>query len=139
MMQFELCYEYNKQAHHYIVPNLLPKEITDEPELIKGTPLRFIMKFDYLPSTIIPRTMLRFKNDIENGRQWRFGMVLNHAGYQCRAKVKSDEEEKSITITVQRALSIFAQKYTLATAVTHAAGNHGESLSSGQGSLPHAK
>ncbi|MCA9926782.1 MAG: hypothetical protein KC421_30655 [Anaerolineales bacterium] len=101
MMQFELCYEYNKQKRQYIVPNLLPKEIDHEPELDQGTPLRFIMKYDYLPSSIIPRTMLRFKNDIENGQQWRFGMILSNSRYQCRAKIKSDEIEKSITITVQ--------------------------------------
>ncbi|MCA9998648.1 MAG: GTP-binding protein, partial [Anaerolineales bacterium] len=101
MQQFELCYLYNERRREYIIPSQLPKEINGEPNLDTGTPLRFIMRYDYLPASIIPRTMIDFRNDIEPGQQWRFGMVLQNSSTQCRAKIKADEQKKSIEITVQ--------------------------------------
>ncbi len=101
MMQFELCYKYDKRKNHYIIPDLLPKELQNEPELNQGKPLRFVMKYDYLPSPIISRLMLRFKNDIAERQQWKYGMVLDNAEFGCQAKVKADEQNKTINITVQ--------------------------------------
>jgi len=95
MMQFQLCYEY------YIVPDLLPKELAQEPMLDEGETLCFIMEYDYLPTSIISRVMLRFKNDIEPGLQWRYGMILANGDSGCRAKIQSDEQHRTITITVQ--------------------------------------
>ena len=100
MMQFELCYEYNKQAGLYIVPDLLPKELDEEPALDEEGTLRFILKYDYLPKSIISRLMVRLQDDINAGQQWRSGMFLYNATYGCRAKVHANEQEKLITITV---------------------------------------
>jgi len=101
MKQFELCYEYDKRKNHYIIPDLLPKELKDEPELSQGTPLRFIMTYDYLPAPIISRLMLRLKNDIVDGQQWKYGMILDNKAFGCQAKIKEDEPNKRIDITVQ--------------------------------------
>jgi len=101
MMQFELCYEYDKRKNHYIIPDLLPKELKDEPELKGGTLLRFVMTYDYLPATILPRLMLRLKNDIVDGQQWKYGMILDNKEFGCQAKIKEDEPNKRIDITVQ--------------------------------------
>ena len=101
MMQFELCYEYDKRKNHYIIPDLLPKELNNEPELSQGTPLRFVMTYDYLPVTIISRLMLRLKNDIVDGQQWKYGMILDNKEFGCQAKIKEDEPNKRIDITVQ--------------------------------------
>lgn len=101
MMQFELCYEYDKRKNHYIIPDLLPKELKNEPELKGGTLLRFVMTYDYLPATILPRLMLRLKNDIVDGQQWKYGMILDNKEFGCQAKIKEDEPNKRIDITVQ--------------------------------------
>ncbi|MDJ0903214.1 MAG: COR domain-containing protein [Xenococcus sp. MO_188.B8] len=101
MMQFELCYKYDKRKNHYIIPDLLPQELQNEPELDRGKPLRFVMEYDYLPSPIISRLMLRFKNDIADRQQWKYGMILDNAEFGCQAKVKADEQSKTINITVQ--------------------------------------
>ena len=101
MVQFELCYEYDKQQGFYIVPDLLPKELPNENELNEGTLLRFVMTYDYLPATILPRLMLRLKSDIVEGQQWKYGMVLDSVAFGCQAKVKEDESAKRIDIIVQ--------------------------------------
>ncbi len=59
------------------------------------------MKYDYLPSSIISRLMLRFKNDIARRQQWKYGMILENRQFGCKAKVKSDQQKKTITVTVQ--------------------------------------
>ncbi len=59
------------------------------------------MKYDYMPGAIISRTMVHFRNDVVPGQQWRHGMMLNNDDLQCQAKIKSNEEEKTIAITVQ--------------------------------------
>jgi small GTP-binding protein len=101
MMQFELCYEYDQKKNYYIIPDLLTKELKNEPELNEGAPLHFVMKYDYLPSPVISRLMIRFKNDIIKGQQWKYGMMLENDEFKCKAKIKSDEQNKTIEITVQ--------------------------------------
>jgi len=101
MKQFELCYEYSKRKGTYIIPDLLPKELKHEPELNTTPLLCFVMKYDYLPSSIISRLMIRLKNDIIDGQQWRYGMMLHNREKDCKAKIKSDEQKKSIRIIVQ--------------------------------------
>ena len=101
MKQFELCYEYARGKAAYIVPDLLPKELKKEPELDEKKALQFQIKYDYLPGSIISRIMVHFKNDIVEGQQWRYGMILNNDNFGCKAKIKSDDEKQTITITVQ--------------------------------------
>ena len=101
MKQFELCYE--EESGRMILPSNLPKEPeTPLPNLDEGTPLRFEMHYDYLPSTIIPRLMIAMQADVADGLRWRYGMVLksrNIPGVQ--ASVIADAEQKRIRIVVQ--------------------------------------
>ena len=100
MKQFELCYE--KAQGRYIIPTLLPKELPEEPEFSEERALRFVMKYDYLPATIIPRLMVSMQRDIVDGFEWRYGLVLKSPDHEdITAKVVSDIEEKSLAITVQ--------------------------------------
>ncbi len=101
MTRFELCYEYNQEQSQYIIPDLLPRELEDEPELTDGSPLSFVMTYDYLPSSIISRMMLRYKNEIVNRQQLKYGMILESPAFGCRAKIKSDELNKEITIIIE--------------------------------------
>lgn len=110
MENFDLCYEYNKNKGHYIVPNLLPKELQNEPELNNGTLLHFVLTYDYLPSTILPRLMIRLKNDIVSGQQWRHGMILDSKEFGCKAKIREDESSRRVFITVQGE-SLCKQRY----------------------------
>ncbi|NVO09292.1 MAG: leucine-rich repeat domain-containing protein [Bacteroidales bacterium] len=110
MVNFELCYEYGKGKDCFIIPDLLPKELQNEPDLNIGKPLRFVMEYDYLPSSILPRLMIRLKNDIVDGQQWRYGMVLESKEFECKAKIKEDEPNKRIEITVQGE-SHYKQRY----------------------------
>jgi internalin A len=101
MEQFELCYLYDKNQSFYIVPDLLPKELENEPELTEGILLRFVMEYDYLPSAILSRLMLRLKEDIVENQQWKYGMMLDNSAFGCQAKIKADETTKRIEIIVQ--------------------------------------
>jgi internalin A len=110
MEQFELCYEYNKEKTFYIIPDLLPEELANEPKLNKGKPLCFIMKYDYLTSPIMPKLMIRLKNDIIKENQWKYGMILNNDEFKCKAKIKADEQNKTIKITIQGE-QLYKQRY----------------------------
>ena len=101
MKQFELCYEYEPDKNSFIIPDLLPKELVNEPGLELNTPLRFVMKYDYLPSPIISRLMIHLKYDILPSQQWKYGMILESKEFNCQAKIKSDEQTNIIKIIIQ--------------------------------------
>jgi len=100
MKQFELCYYEGNGS--FIIPSNLPKEIDNEPEITANDALRFIMKYDYLPSTIIPRLMIAMQHEIFDKMQWRYGMVLKNEDLDgAFAKVVSDTKDSTITIEIQ--------------------------------------
>lgn len=100
MELFELCYPLTMGKDTYIIPDLLPKELAAEPDLSCHCPLRFMLTYDFLPSAIIARLMLRLKEDIDQGQQWKFGMVLFNKELNCRAKIKSNEDTRTIDILI---------------------------------------
>nr|6HLU_A Chain A, Rab family protein [Chlorobaculum tepidum]6HLU_B Chain B, Rab family protein [Chlorobaculum tepidum] len=100
MKQFELCYDEGKGL--FIIPSNLPTQIDNEPEITEGEPLRFIMKYDYLPSTIIPRLMIAMQHQILDRMQWRYGMVLKSQDHEgALAKVVAETKDSTITIAIQ--------------------------------------
>lgn len=100
MEEFELCYRYDKHLH--ILPSQLPKEPEQEPELRGGNLLRFIMEYDFLPSSLFPRLMVRLKEDIPDRRQqWRHGMYLENKQFGVQAIVRMEEQSSRITISIQ--------------------------------------
>uniref|UniRef100_UPI00405685BE COR domain-containing protein n=1 Tax=Candidatus Electronema sp. TaxID=2698783 RepID=UPI00405685BE len=99
MEEFELCYRYDKHLH--ILPSQLPKEPEQEPELRGGNLLRFIMEYDFLPSSLFPRLMVRLKEDIPDRRQqWRHGMYLENKQFGVQAIVRMEEQSSRITISI---------------------------------------
>ncbi len=100
MELFELCYDEHNGT--FIIQSNLPKEIDNEPEITAGDALRFIMKYDYLPSTIIPRLMIAMQHDIHDGMQWRYGMVLKSEDHEgALSKVVADTKDSTISIEIQ--------------------------------------
>ena len=74
MMKFELCYEIDRDV--VLIPDLLEFQ---EPEIDFDyeNSLKFIIDYDYLPKSVMPRFIVRMHNDIKaKNLQWRTGVVL---------------------------------------------------------------
>lgn len=101
MQQFELLFEYTKGK--YLVPDLLPKEpIMDYAFDESGKEhIRFVLKYDFFPPTLMPRFIIRVKQDIQEiARLWRSGVELHPKNIDAQAIVKADKSEKRIDICV---------------------------------------
>lgn len=58
--------------------------------------LRFIVQYDFLPPSVLPRFIVKMHRDIHNLLQWRTGVVLRDPDYRSTAVVKADIEAKRI-------------------------------------------
>ncbi|MCW5212336.1 leucine-rich repeat domain-containing protein, partial [Desulfobulbus sp. TB] len=105
MQEFKLCYLYSNSKHLYILPNQLPKEPKQEPKLQGENLLRFIMEYDFLPSSLFSRLMVRMKEDIQDRQQqWRYGMLLDNKDLGVQAIIKMEEQNNRIMITIKGGL-----------------------------------
>lgn len=96
MQKFELCYSLKGLDECFIIPDLLPVE---EPRFdYKTFPLRFVIKYDFLPPTIIPRFIVQMHDRIQNKLCWRTGIVIYEPLFDSTAFVKVDREEKEVQI-----------------------------------------
>lgn len=93
MKKFELCYESDGT---FLVPDLLTKEEPDSGSWDDA--LRFAVKYDVLPLSIIGRLVVRMQHLISRRTVWRTGMVLEMDGN--RALVKADREDALLSILV---------------------------------------
>ncbi|MCI5119655.1 MAG: hypothetical protein D3908_00350 [Candidatus Electrothrix sp. AUS4] len=101
MQEFKLCYLYNEAEHLYILPNQLPKEPEEEPRLEGVNLLHFVMEYDFLPSSLFSRLMVRMKEDIaDRQQQWRYGMFLDNKDLGVQAIIKMEEQNNRIMITI---------------------------------------
>ena len=97
MKKFELCYQVDRER--LLLPGLLPIE---EPEIRfpSGNRVRFVVNYDFLPKSVMPRLIVRMHADIEQDFRWRTGVVLQNQLFDARAIVRSDEVDRKIEITV---------------------------------------
>jgi len=97
MQKFELCYEIDNETVH--IPDLLE---VPEPSFVFNytTALKFLIQYDFLPRSIMPRFMVKMHKDIKGELNWRTGVVLDNKSFSSTAVVKSDNEEKRIYIHV---------------------------------------
>ena len=97
MKKFELCYAINGNA--VLIPDLLAIQ---EPSIDFNykTALKFIIDYDFLPKSIMPRFIVKMHKDIKNYLQWRTGVVLEDKTFDSSAVIKSDENDKKIYIHV---------------------------------------
>ena len=97
MKKFELCYDLGGKT--VMVPDLLP---VDEPdyEFDERDALHYILQYDYMPLSIIPRFIVKLNRYIKRNRAWRTGVMLENGDSSAEALVIGDYEQKTITIKV---------------------------------------
>jgi small GTP-binding protein len=97
MKKFELCYEIDRQT--VLLPDLLEVQ---EPEFDfdYAKSLKFVIKYDFLPKSVMPRFIVRTHKDIASDLRWRTGVVLDDKAFQSTAVIKADERDEKIYIYV---------------------------------------
>lgn len=97
MKKFEICYEIDRNT--VLIPDLLEVQ---EPEFDFNyeTSLRFIIEYDFLPRSVMPRFIVKMHKDIKEQLRWRTGVVLEDEDYKSTAVIKSDDEAKRMYIYV---------------------------------------
>jgi small GTP-binding protein len=97
MLKFEVCYRVGDDS--ILIPDLLDVQ---EPQFDfdNSDALRFVFAYDYLPTSVMLRLIVRLHADINNMERWRTGVVLNSATFSTKALIKADEKEKRIYVTV---------------------------------------
>jgi len=97
MKKFELCYELDN--NRILIPDLLEVQ---EPEFDfdYDNSLGFVIEYDFLPKSILPRFIVRMHNDIKGDLRWRTGVVLEDEEFDSTAVIIADEEAKKICINV---------------------------------------
>jgi internalin A len=97
MKNFELCFE--KDTNNILIPELLPK---NEPNLnLKiEKPIKFRIKYDFLPKAVITRFIVKEHNLIFNNLVWRKGVVLFDSKLNTYSIIREDTIEKRVDIVV---------------------------------------
>jgi internalin A len=97
MKKFELCYGIDDET--VLIPDLLQVQ---EPhvDFEYETALKFIIHYDFLPRSVLPRFIVNMHRDIKNQLQWRTGVVLEDRDFNSTAVIKADQEAGSIYIYV---------------------------------------
>jgi small GTP-binding protein len=97
MEKFELCYRINDET--VMIPDLLP---APEPsfDFDNNDALKFIIQYDFLPRSIMPRFIVNMHKDIKADLRWRTGVVIEDKDFDSTAVIKADDEAKRIYIYV---------------------------------------
>jgi small GTP-binding protein len=98
MKKFELCYEIDKKT--VLLPDLLE---VPEPEFNfdYDEALKFVIDYDFLPRSIMPRFIVKMHRDIKPELRWRTGVVLEDETFHSTAIIKADERDEKIYIYVE--------------------------------------
>ncbi len=97
MKKFELSYDLDNSTV------LLPASLEiQEPnfEFEYEGALRFIIDYDFLPPSVMPRFIVKMNRDIKDDLRWRTGVVLEDENFNSSAVVRADNEAKRISIYV---------------------------------------
>lgn len=97
MKKFELSYDLDNSTV------LLPASLEiQEPnfEFDYERALKFIIDYDFLPLSVMPRFIVRMNRDIKDNLRWRTGVVLEDKDFNSTAVVRADNEAKRISIYV---------------------------------------
>jgi GTPase SAR1 family protein len=97
MKKFELCYEIDKET--VLLPDLLEVQ---EPEFDfdYDASLKFVIDYDFLPRSVMPRFIVKMQKDIASELRWRTGVVLEDKAFRSTAVIQADERDEKIYIYV---------------------------------------
>jgi len=97
MKKFELCYKIDEGK--VLIPDLLG---VSQPEFDFNYKdlLKFVIEYDFLPRSVMPRFIVKMHRDIKENLRWRTGVVLKDEDFNSEAVVKSDNEARKIYIYV---------------------------------------
>ncbi|AKB32454.1 hypothetical protein MSSIH_1764 [Methanosarcina siciliae HI350] len=98
MEKFELAYKLDNST--LLLPGLLEIQEPDFEFDYEGT-LRFIIDYDFLPPSVMPRFIVKMNEDIKDDLRWRTGVVLEDEKFNSSAVVRADIEAKRISIYVK--------------------------------------
>lgn len=62
--------------------------------------LKFIIDYDFLPPSVMPRFIVKINRDIKDDLRWRTGVVLEDKNLNSSAVVRVDNEARRIYIYV---------------------------------------
>ncbi len=98
MKSFDLCFE-SGGVGRYLMPEHLSRQ---QPEAAGAfTPaqcLNFQYRYPAYPPWLLPQFITRTHELSADGERWRSGVILSHDG--CRALVKGDAHDKTVSISV---------------------------------------
>lgn len=98
MKKFELCYGIDDET--VLIPDLLA--VQEPPmDFDYSAALTFIVQYDFLPRSVMPRFIVNMHADIKENLQWRTGVVLEDTDFLSTAVVKADHEAKRIYLYVE--------------------------------------
>jgi len=101
MLSHELCFQLSEKSEllppQYIVPELLNPNPPDHYKSIpERNSLRFTLKYDFMPSGILTRFIVKIHKKIEDEIFWKHGVVIKHE--RTRAKITEDIADKRIEV-----------------------------------------
>jgi len=107
MKKFELCYSIDNNT--ILIPDLLDIQQPDF-TFDYTTSLNFKVQYDFLPKSVMPRSIVKMHKNIKNDYVWRTGVVLYDRDFRTSAVIRSDEDAKKVDIYVngQRKRDFFA-------------------------------
>ncbi len=97
MKKFELCYEIANDE--LFVPDLMDVQEPDF-DFDYNSSLRFVIEYDFLPRSIMPRFIVKMHSDIYRNLRWRTGVMLSNEAFDAIALVRADNESRKIFIYV---------------------------------------
>ncbi len=105
MKKFELCFDSEGFTDQkFLIPELLPKSQPDsilefEQFMVGAEPLHFEYHYDFLPSSIITRFIVRLHRFIQRNDYWHEGVLLANNTIQALIKVSSTQKCLTICLT----------------------------------------
>jgi len=97
MKKFKLCYEIESDC--ILIPDALEIQEPDF-DFNYSSSLKFLIDYDFLPKSVMPRFIVEMYKGIRNNLRWRTGVVLEDPTSNSIAVVKADENDKKIYIFV---------------------------------------
>jgi len=98
MKKFELSYDLDDDT--VLLPGLLEIQEPNFEFDYEGT-LKFMIDYDFLPPSVMPRFIVKMHRDIKDDLRWRTGVVLEDENFNSSAVVRADNEAKRISISVK--------------------------------------